>query len=164
MEGLTLIIMLVIITVLVAAIVFYGDMQRRMSEGLIGRQNELVGLLDLQHTRQVESDRIFAQALAELSLHVRQSNQISRDQQSIMAVMHADISEWSGDVSRDQHMVNSRLETIDDRLGAILELVNRMYRETDAGNKDMRSMLNTLSAELRAWKVQPPTVAGGESS
>ena len=163
--------MLLIVGILAAAIIAYGEMQRRMSLGLVSRQNELVSLQDQQHTRQVDADKLTAQALAQLSLHVQQSNQITRDMQAILASMHTDMGEWSGDVSRGQARIDNRLTKIDDRLGvvdtrleAIMDLAGQIYRAVDASNDDARSMLDTMLTELRAMSEQAAPVAQTEDT
>lgn len=163
--------LLIIVGILAAAIIGYGEMQRRMAMGLVSRQNELVGLQDQQHARQVDADRLTAQALAQLSLHVQQSNQITRDMQAILASMHVEMGEWSGDVSRGQAIIDTQLNRIDDRLGAvdtrleaIMDLAGQIYRAVDASNDDARSMLDTMLSELRAMSARSVPVAQTEDT
>jgi len=136
--------LIIIVVVLAGALILFATMFWRTSAQLIAVQNT-------QHERQVDADRCTAQAITELSVYVKDAAKASLGVQSILTSMHRDVGEMSGDASRNHVVLENRLQAIDGKQAALLDLISEMYKQTSAADNDLRNLLDTLSTELRAY-------------
>ncbi len=144
MEILLVTVVLVVVVILAIALVAFAVMFWRMANDLISAQNT-------QHQQQVDADKQTAQALFEMGLYVKESVAAFANLQAILSSIHRDISELSGDASRNQVSLENRLEIIHDKQSALLDLIGEMYQQINGDNEHMRHLLDTLATEVRNW-------------